>query len=404
MTDAEGAVAPSGLDTRRYSTTGVARAFGAVVGREPSFVARAPGRVNLIGEHTDYNDGYVFPAAINFEVTIAGRARDDRRVRLRSALYGQQSEFGLDSLGKARRVRWTNYVRGVASILQEEGFGLRGMDALVAGTVPLSSGLSSSAAFEVAASLAFEAAGDFSLSPVRRALLCQRAEREFVGVQCGIMDQFISALGRADHALFIDTRSLDHEDVPLPSTGVAIVIGNTNKQRGLVDSEYNRRREECEAAVEALRRGRPEIRALRDVVSLAELQAHRAELPSVVFRRAKHVVSENERVLTSVAALRSGDVRLFGQLMNESHDSLRDDYEVSCPELDAMVDAARRVHGVYGSRMTGAGFGGCTVSLVDADAVADFERDVGAAYTSATQRRATFYVCRASQGATLELL
>jgi galactokinase len=382
---------------------GVARAFSAIYGSGPSFVARAPGRVNLIGEHTDYNDGFVFPVAISHDVTIAGRARNDRRVRLRSALYGQHSEFSLDALSRARRSRWTNYVRGVADILQQEGFGLCGMDAIVTGTVPLSSGLSSSAAFEVAACLALERVSGFELPPVKRALLCQRAEREFVGVQCGIMDQFISALGRADHALFIDTRSLEHEDVPLPATGVSIVIGNTNRQRGLVDSEYNRRREECEAAVEALRPARPGIRALRDV-ALCELEAARADLPPVVFRRARHVITENERVMRSVPALKAGDVALFGQLMNESHDSLRDDYEVSCPELDAMVSAARRAPGVYGSRMTGAGFGGCTVSLVASNAVGAFQGEVGAAYASATQRQATFYVCKASQGATLSLL
>lgn len=377
---------------------GLTHAFTSIYGGAPSFLARAPGRVNLIGEHTDYNDGWVFPAAIDYDVTIVGRPRDDRRVRLRSLLFVQQSEFSLDALGKARRFRWTNYVRGVASVLLSEGRRLKGMDAVVSGTVPLSSGLSSSAAFEVAACLAFEAVSGFSLEPVDRALLCQRAEREFVGVQCGIMDQFISALGVQDHALLIDTRSLGFEPVPLPASGLSIVIGNTNKQRGLVDSEYNKRRAECGAAVALLERSYPEVRALRDV-SEEMLEARRRDMDPVVYRRARHVVTENGRVLKSVEALKRGDIERFGRLMNESHDSLRDDYEVSCSELDVMVDAARGIPGVYGSRMTGAGFGGCTVSIVSSEQVGQFRERVGQTYKQAANRQATFYVCRASAGA-----
>jgi len=372
--------------------------FAELYGTSPEFVVRAPGRVNLIGEHTDYNDGFVFPAAINYDVMIAGAARPDRQVRAYSLTFRQPTTFSLDALSPSDDAPWGNYVRGVAHVLQDAGHTLRGMNAVVAGTVPIGSGLSSSAAMEVASSLAFEAAGGFTLDPVQRALLGQRAEREFVGVQCGIMDQFISSLGRADHALLIDTRTLEYEAVPLPAQSVALVVGDTNRRRGLVDSEYNTRRAECERAVERLKRFLPDIRALRDVSEEA-FARHADALPETVRKRARHVVTENARVLESVRALKAGDVVTFGRLMNASHDSLRDDYAVSCAELDAMVEAARRVEGVYGARMTGAGFGGCTVSLVAEESVGAFEREVGAAYRGATGLDATFYVCRASEGA-----
>ncbi len=375
--------------------------FATVYGSPPTFVVRAPGRVNLIGEHTDYNDGFVFPAAIDYDVRIAGRPRDDGEVRLWSALLRRRAGYRLGAPRRSRRDRrpaWSDYVRGVGVILASEGCALRGMDAVVTGTVPLSSGLSSSAALEVASCLAFEAAGGFAIEPKRRALLCQRAEREFVGVQCGIMDQFISALGRADHALMIDTRSLDYRPVPLPSSGVSIVIGNTNKPRGLGDTAYNERRAQCESGVKTLQRALPGIKALRDVTP-QDLEAHGALLDPLVLRRCRHVVGENDRVLRSVEALEARDMARFGRLMNESHESLRHDYEVSCEELDVMAEAARMVEGVYGARMTGAGFGGCTVSLVADEAVERFKVTVGERYRQGTGREATFYVCRASGGA-----
>lgn len=375
-------------------------AFEGVYGRRPEYVAAAPGRVNLIGEHTDYNDGFVFPAAITYSIRIALAPRSDGLVRLHSLNFNQSSSFPLRRIRRVTRMTWSNYVRGVAHILARTGRALRGFDAVLTGDVPISSGLSSSAALEVASCLAFEAASGFELDPVERALLCQRAEREFVGVQCGIMDQFISALGRRDHALFIDTRSLDYEAVPLPSGGVEIVIGNTNKQRGLVDSEYNLRREQCSQAVAVLRKELPDVRALRDV-SMEDLRRYEGAMDPTVFKRARHVVTENERVLRSVEALRRGDIALFGRLMNESHDSLRDDYEVSCRELDCMVELARSVPGVYGSRMTGAGFGGCTVSLVTSDRVQEFLETVEAGYRRQTGRVPEFYVCRAADGARL---
>ena len=373
-------------------------AFADRFGAPPAFVVRAPGRVNLIGEHTDYNDGFVFPAAIEFDVVIAGAPRDDRAVRAVSRVFGQESVFSLDAIEHSADAPWSDYLRGVAKVLSAAGHRLRGMDAVVDGTVPLGSGLSSSAAIEVASALAFEAAAGFELPPVQRALLCQRAEREFVGVQCGIMDQFISALGRRGHALLIDTRSLDYRAVPLPESGVSIVIANTNKPRSLASSAYNLRRSQCEQAVAAIREGAVVVQALRDVTP-SLLDAHRSAMPEVVYRRARHVVSENQRALDGVAALERGDMREFGRLMVESHVSLRDDYEVSSRELDALVDAALAAPGVLGSRMTGAGFGGCTVSLVEDDAVDGFCRQVGDRYRSAVGYDATFYVTGAADGA-----
>jgi len=374
-------------------------------GTLPEFVVRAPGRVNLIGEHTDYNDGYVFPAALDFEMRIAGSARPDRQVRafaLNEGVASPMTTFSLDAVERSAEASWSNYMRSVAAALIREGYALSGVNVVVYGTVPIGSGLSSSAAMEMASSLAFETASGFTLDPVKRALICQRAEWDpaFVGVKCGIMDQFISSLGRKSHALFIDTRTLEYEAVPLPESGVAILIANTNVKHELAgdDSAYNTRRVECELAVERLQSALPGIAALRDV-TVAQLEAHEEMLPEVVRKRARHVVTENARVLDSVKALKAGDVSRFGELMNASHDSLRDDYEVSCPELDVLVEAARSVDGVYGSRMTGAGFGGCTVSLVREDAADRFRSHVGDVYRRETGITATFYTCRASDGA-----
>lgn len=379
--------------------------FKEIYGYSPEFIVRAPGRVNLIGEHTDYNDGFVFPAAIDYEVRIAGAARAGQEVRLHALNEGisqPSTTFFLDQLTKSTDAAWSNYTRSVAQTLKAEGFTLKGMDAVLIGTVPIGSGLSSSAAIEMASSLAFESAGGFLLEPVKRALLGQQAEwnPQFVGVRCGIMDQFISALGHADHALFIDTRNLKHEAVPLPASGLSLLISNTNVKHQLAgdNSAYNKRREECEQAVKILRNFLSDIKALRDV-NADQFRQYAKHLPEPVRRRARHVISENMRVTESVAALKAGNITLFGQLMNESHDSLRDDYEVSCRELDVMVSAAREVKGVFGSRLTGAGFGGCTISLVENEAVEAFKAQVGGTYKVETGREATFYVCHASEGA-----
>ncbi len=280
---------------------------------------------------------------------------------------------------------------------------LSGMNAVISGDIPIGSGLSSSAAVEVAAAYTWQVLSGFSLNRVELALLCQRAENEFVGMKCGIMDQFISALGQRDHALLIDCRTLEHELVKLGATDgsphppATIMVCNTMKRRGLVDSEYNARRRECEEGVRLLQKHLPGIKALRDV-SVAQFERYQEDLPEEVRRRCRHVVYENKRVLQSVEALRGGDLVTFGRLMNESHVSLRDDYQVSCRELDVMVEAAWQVEGVYGSRLTGAGFGGCTVSLVAEEAVERFHAHVATAYRASTGLEPQIYVCAFEDG------
>jgi len=372
--------------------------FREAFGRRPDLVVAAPGRVNLIGEHTDYNDGFVLPVAIDRQIVIAAARRDDRLVRLRSLDLGSTSEYALDRIEPIARgpaasgQAWSNYERGVTLMLQRAGHRLGGVDAAITGDVPIGAGLSSSAAVEVATAYMFQQLYDLPLSRVELAVLCQKAENEFVGMRCGIMDQYISALGQRDHALLIDCRSLQYELVPIPG-GVAIIVCDTKVQRGLVDSEYNARRRECEAGARLL--GVP---ALRDIDP--ETFARRAhELPEVTRRRCRHVVHENQRVLDSVAALRAGDLFAFGALMYASHVSLRDDYEVSCRQLDVMVEAARQVSGVYGARMTGAGFGGCTVNLVQAEQAETFRRQVAAEYTQRTGLLSSIYICAAEDGA-----
>ncbi len=374
--------------------------FADLFGRPAEIVVRAPGRVNLIGEHTDYNDGFVFPCAIERSIWMAASPRSDGQVRAYSLNFGQSSTFSLNTIEKTQNPSeaWSNYLRAIAAILQKEGVALSGLDVVTYGTVPIGAGLSSSASMLVAAGLMYTSAVGEEIDLKRLALLSQRAEREFVGVNVGIMDQFISALGKRDHALFIDTRTLDYEAVPLPASGVQIVIADTNKKRGLVDSEYNNRRSECEQAVKILKGFLPSITALRDV-SIAEFEQYAHALPEVVCKRARHVISENTRVLESITALKSGDIALFGELMNASHESLKDDYAVSCSELDALVTASRSVEGVFGSRMTGAGFGGCTVSLVADSAVNAFQEQVPALYQQATGLETTIYTTKAEQGA-----
>ena len=370
--------------------------FRQFFGMEAAVVVRAPGRVNLIGEHTDYNDGYVLPVAIDRSALLAASPRSDRRVVVHALDFDQQAEFSLDAIAPDAEHPWSNYQRGVAWVLQGEGFTLPGLNAALTSDVPIGAGLSSSAAVEVATAYAWQVLGGLELDRVRLARLCQRAENEFVGMNCGIMDQFISALGQRDSALLIDCRSLDYELVPIPA-GTAVVVADTLVRRDLVASEYNARRWECEEGVRLLQRYLPDITALRDV-SPVQFAEYQARLPDGVRQRCRHVVYENDRVLRAVAALRAGDLDTFGQLMGESHASLRNDYEVSCPQLDALVMAAWRVKGVYGSRMTGAGFGGCTVSLVDEGAVEAFRERVSAAYQAATGTAPEIYVCRAEAG------
>ncbi len=373
--------------------------FGEVHGAPPQIIVRAPGRVNLIGEHTDYNDGYVLPIAIDRDVLIAASATTDLNVSLYSVNFDRVSSFHLDRpIRKDPQNEWSNYLRGVAVMLHKRRTRLLGANMAIQGDVPLGSGLSSSAALEVASAMVFKRLNEFEMEGTEMALLCQAAENQFVGVNCGIMDQFISCLGQKDHALFIDCRTLDHEVVPLPAEGVKVIVADTMKKRGLVDSEYNLRRSQCEEAVSILKTYLPKATALRDI-TISDFRKYRTFLPPTVRRRAEHVVFEDERVLKSVECLRAGKIESFGHLMNQSHESLRENYEVSCRELDAMVDAARKIPGVYGSRMTGAGFGGCTVSLVADDAVKEFLKRVPEEYKARIGVDPMVYVCTPENGA-----
>jgi galactokinase len=368
------------------------RRFGA----EPSFLARAPGRVNLIGDHTDYNDGFVLPMAIDREVWLAVRPRPDRRVSVHSIDFGEDASFALDD-GGPKRGGWVEYLRGIAWALQDGGRPTDGWEAVAAGDVPVGAGLSSSAALELATARTFAAVTGVVWQPVAMARIAQRAENEWVGVNCGIMDQLISAAGAAGHALLIDCRSLETRSVLVPER-VAVVVLDTATRRGLVDSAYNERRAQCEAAASFF--GVP---ALRDV-DVAMFHARENELDAVTRRRARHVITENARTLEAAELLEHGDVAAVGALMDQSHISLRDDFEVSRSELDTMVDLARQHAGCYGARMTGAGFGGCAVALVERDQAEGFARSVSAAYTQAVGVRPAVYVCAASQGASVETL
>ena len=361
----------------------------------PQHVARAPGRVNLIGEHTDYNGGFVLPMAIDFEARIAARARPDRKVRMVAIdLGGKRSEFTLDDIRTDRVQRWSNYVRGVALFLQERGAKLPGLDLVIHSTVPIGSGLSSSAALEVCAATLMVALSDHSITPVEMADLCRRVENEFVGVQSGIMDQFIATLARGGNALLIDCRDLSYRHVPMPR-GATIVVCDTTKRRGLVSSEYNRRRAECEEAAREMG-----VRLLREI-SPAEFARLQVTLPPTVAKRARHVISENARVLEAVEAMAENDLSRLGRLINESHSSLRDDYQVSSPELDLLVEIARAQTGCLGARLTGAGFGGCTVNLVEDAHVQAFSQSVAREYQARTGLQAPVYICQAAPGAGL---
>jgi galactokinase len=366
-------------------------------------VYRAPGRVNLIGEHTDYNAGFVMPAAIQFYTTVAIAPRTDRQLRVRSTNFAETVVAPVPGPGSCapardRAVHWMDYVLGVARALGQQGIALPGADLLIHGEVPLGSGLSSSAALEVALALALSAQAGAPLAPLALAEVCQRAENEYVGTRCGIMDQFASAHGRAGHALSLDCRSLDYELLPLDERGVRLVVCNTMVRHQLAGGEYNRRREECELGVRSLARWAPDLHSLRDV-SPAVLRSHEAALDPLIHRRCRHVVTENARVLSAAAALRTADLVRFGKLMRESHQSLRDDYEVSCGELDLMVRLAEQGDGVYGARMTGGGFGGCTVNLVRTGAVPQFTASIAERYQQLTGLRPEIFVCEPADGA-----
>jgi galactokinase len=362
-----------------------------------SQIFSAPGRVNLIGEHTDYNDGFVLPSAIGFYTHAALSPRSDRKLVLRSTEFDDPFEFDLDNLPLRRLGSWCDYMVGVAWALEQAGCRCSGANLLVHGEVPIGAGLSSSAAIEVATALALLSLSQekIPLSEVPR--LCQKAENEFVGARVGIMDQFISCLGKEGHALLLDCRSLNFELVPVPAD-VKLVVCNTMVKHEHSGGEYNRRREQCEQGVRLLSKFFPGIKALRDV-STDQLTAHADALPSLIYSRCRHVVEENQRVQEAARCFRVGDLAAVGKLMLDSHRSLRDLYEVSCRELDVMVAAAEGLPGFYGGRMTGGGFGGCTVNLVAANHTETFRREVALRYERETSISPEIYVCSPANGA-----
>ncbi len=366
--------------------------FRVLYGSEP-LLCRAPGRVNLIGEHTDYNDGFVMPVAIDFFAWAAIKSRDDDRLNVASMEQAESVSTSFSN-GLTPRNDWSDYVVGVFAQLRSSG---SGADVLVHGEVPIGAGLSSSAALEVSTGFAALRERGEAVERTQLALLCQRAENDFVGMKCGIMDQFISCHGKAGHALMLDCRSLEFSLLPMPDD-VRIVICNTMVKHELTGGEYNIRRQQCEAGVRLLAQWIPGIRALRDV-NVSELLKYKDRLPADIARRCRHVITENDRVQRAAESLRSGALDEFGRLMAESHHSLRDDYEVSCPELDVMVTVAKKQAGAYGARMTGGGFGGCTVNLVDAVSVDPFVADVAREYQRATGIEPQVYVCSAADGA-----
>ena len=376
--------------------------FREVYGTDPEIVVRAPGRVNLIGEHTDYNQGFVLPAAIDRYVGYAGRKRTDRRVYAHSTDFHSNAVFDLDRIQRDPAVSWSNYLRGVSKYLEGAGYRLPGADLTFGGDVPREAGLSSSAAVEMGAAAVWAGLAGFELRPVEIIKLTQQAENDFVGVPSGIMDQFVSALGRANHALFLDCRDLSFRHVPLRA-GVSIVVCNSGVKRELAHSEYQIRVRQCREAVTRLRNTGLAIQSLRDVEP-EDLENARHALTEVLMKRARHIVTENLRVLRAVKALEAGDLEQFGTLMNLSHDSLRDDYEVSCRELDTLVELAWEQPGVLGARMTGGGFGGCTVNLVHEARCDAFEAAIREGYRRALNLDVEVYVFKAADGALVKFL
>jgi galactokinase len=364
-------------------------------------IFRAPGRVNVIGEHTDYNDGFVMPAAIEFYTWVAGARRADRVLEAYSDHFDEKIQLSLDELAghdlAGPRRHWSDFIRGVAAVLQNAGYKLAGANLAIHGEVPLGAGLSSSASLEVSTALALASLSGIDVPRLELVKLCQKAEHEYVGTRCGIMDQFIAVFGTAGHALMLDCRSLEYQLLPVPRD-FRLVVCNSMVRHELASGEYNRRRADCEEGVKLLQPHLPGIRALRDV-QVADLEAWKQVLPPTVYRRCRHIVTENQRVLAAAKALQSGDAERFGHLMYRSHASLRDDYQVSCRELDLLVDLASSTPGVYGARMTGGGFGGCTVNLLRARASDSFKEHISQAYRDATGIIPEIYICEPAQGA-----
>ncbi|WP_193014759.1 galactokinase [Proteus sp. FME41] len=373
----------------------VTRSFTSIFGYAPTHFIQAPGRVNLIGEHTDYNDGFVLPCAINYQMVVAAAKREDNIIRVIAVDYQNEvDEFSLDNtIEFLPNKMWANYVRGVIHFLQQDNYSFQGVDIAISGNVPQGAGLSSSAALEVAIGQTIKTLYQLPIDQKEIALNGQKAENQFVGCNCGIMDQLISACGEEDHALLIDCRSLETSAVRMPENMVVMII-NSNKKRGLVDSEYNTRRQQCEEAAKILN-----VTALRDA-TLNDLHDKKTLMSDVVYRRARHVITENSRTLEAAEALRRGDLTTLSQLMMQSHHSMRDDFEITVKEVDSLVEIVKSVIGERGGvRMTGGGFGGCVVALVTPDLVDNVVNSVQAQYEAKTGLKETIYVCSASQGA-----
>jgi galactokinase len=374
-----------------------AQEFGHRFGRRPT-VSRAPGRVNLIGEHTDYNDGFVMPAALEFATLVAASPRPDRRLNVYSLTMDESRAFDLDAPAETQH-DWSDYVFGVALMLERSGRHLKGADLVVSTDVPIGSGLSSSAALEVSSAHALLTAAGLPFEPIAIAKICQKAENDYVGMRCGIMDQYVSACGVAGNALLIDCRTLESRNVPI-APNLRLLVTNSEVRHQHAGGEYNARREACEEGVRLLKPALGAIRALRDVTPEA-LEANRRLLPDLIYRRCRHIVTENARVLEAERALIAGDFAACGAAMNASHASMRDDFEITCPEVDFLAELAQATLGVYGSRMTGGGFGGCTVSLVEASAVDRVSQILVDGYRVGCGRDAEVYVCSPSDGARL---
>ncbi len=386
------------LDQSKSESTGelLRVRFREMFGADPH-IFRAPGRVNLIGEHTDYNDGFVMPAAIGFFTWIAAARRDDRMVEAYSDTFQQKMSLSLDDLAGSPTGHWSDFVRGVAAKLEQAGHKLCGANLMIHGEVPLGAGLSSSASLEVATALALTSLSGITMPRMELVKLCQAAEHEYVGTRCGIMDQFVATFGVEGNALVLDCRSLEYQLAPI-TPNLRLVLCNSMVRHELASGEYNRRRADCETGVRLLQPYLPGITALRDV-AIDDLEKYRQVLPAQVYRRCRHVISENCRVLDAAKALNAQDSDGFGYLMYLSHARLRDDYAVSCRELDLLVELARSASGVYGARMTGGGFGGCTVNLVRAECADEFKTCIALAYQEATGIVPKIYVCEAAQGA-----
>ena len=370
--------------------------FAELYGGHPT-VYRAPGRVNLIGEHTDYNDGFVMPAALNLYTYVAVTPRPDRRLRVYSENFDEACDVDLDSIRPGKSGHWSDYVRGVAGVLESSGYKPRGADLAIASEVPLGSGLSSSAALEVSTAWALLSNSEINVDRNAIPQICQQAEHLYPETKCGIMDQFISCHGRAGHALMLDCRSLDFQLLPLPGD-VRLMVCNTMVRHDHASGGYNTRQGECQEGLRALQQALPEIRALRDV-TIDELEQHRSRLSPLIYKRIRHVVTENERVKMAASALQAADMAKLGELMADSHRSLRDDYEVSTPELDLMVELARDQKDVYGARMTGGGFGGCTINLVHSARAGEVQQRLEQNYEAKTGLSPTILICEASDGA-----